>query len=90
MFLVADKGEIIFQQLYGFANIVTKRMLNDTLVFELVAVSKQFTATAILLVKDKGKLQLTDSLRKYFPELSYTYCRSITPHTQRQSYSNSL
>jgi len=69
--LVADKGEIIFQKSYGFANFDNKRMLNDSSVFELASVSKQFTATAILLLKDRGKLQLTDSLRKYFPELPY-------------------
>ncbi len=70
--LVADKGEIIFQKSYGFADFDTKRMLNDSSVFELASVSKQFTATAILLLKDKGKLQLTDSLKQYFPELPYS------------------
>ncbi|MBK9256081.1 MAG: serine hydrolase [Saprospiraceae bacterium] len=69
--LVADKGEIIYQKSYGFADFDTKWMLNDTSVFELASVSKQFTATAILLLKDRGKLQLTDSLRQYFPELPY-------------------
>jgi len=38
----------------------------------LASVSKQFTATGILLLKDKGKLKLTDSLRQYFPELPYS------------------
>lgn len=70
--LVADKGEIIFQKSYGFADFDSKRMLNDSSVFELASVSKQFTATAILLLKDKGKLKLTDSLRQYFPELPYS------------------
>ena len=70
--LVADKGEIIFQKSYGFANFDNQRMLNDSSVFELASVSKQFTATGILLLKDKGKLKLTDSLRQYFPELPYS------------------
>jgi len=69
--LVADNGEIIFQKSYGFADFDTKRMLNDSSVFELASVSKQFTATAILLLKDRDKIQLTDSLRQYFPELPY-------------------
>lgn len=70
--LVADKGEIILQKSYGFADFDTKRMLNDSSVFELASVSKQFTATAILILKDRGKLQLKDSLRQYFPELPYS------------------
>ena len=70
--LVAENGEIIFQKSYGYADFDTKRLLNDSSVFELASVSKQFTATAILLLKDKGKLKLTDSLRQYFPELPYS------------------
>ncbi len=70
--LVAEKGEIIFQKSYGFADFDTQRMLNDSSIFELASVSKQFTATAILLLRDKGKLKLTDTLRQYFPELPYS------------------
>ncbi len=69
--LVAENGKIVFQKSYGYANFDTKLMLNDSAVFELASVSKQFTATAVLLLKDKGKLKLTDSLRQYFPELPY-------------------
>lgn len=69
--LVAENGKIIFQKSYGFADFDTQRMLNDSSVFELASVSKQFTATGILLLKDRGKLKLTDSLRQYFPELPY-------------------
>ena len=70
--LVAEKGETVFQKSYGFADFTTKRLLNDSSVFELASISKQFTATAILLLQDNGKLQLTDSLRHYFPELPYS------------------
>lgn len=70
--LVAEKGKIIFQKSYGFADFDIQRMLNDSSVFELASVSKQFTATGILLLKDRDKLKLTDSLRQYFPELPYS------------------
>lgn len=70
--LVAENGGIIFQKSYGYAHFDTKHMLNDSSVFDLASVSKQFTATAVLLLKDKGKLSLTDSLRQYFPELQYS------------------
>lgn len=69
--LVAENGKIVFQRSYGLVNFDTGRPLNDSSVFELASVSKQFTATGILLLKDKGKLQLTDSLSNYFPELPY-------------------
>lgn len=81
--LVAEKGEIIFQKSYGFADFDKQRMLNDSSVFELASVSKQFTATGILLLADKGKLKLTDSLRQYFPELPYSgiTIRHMLTHT---------
>jgi CubicO group peptidase (beta-lactamase class C family) len=69
--LVAENGVPILQKSYGYADYNTKRLLNDSSVFELASVSKQFTATGILLLVDKGKLKLTDSLRQFFPELPY-------------------
>ncbi len=69
--LVAQNGNIITKGCYGFADFDSKRLLNDSAVFELASASKQFTATGIMLLKDKGKLKLTDSLRQYFPELPY-------------------
>jgi CubicO group peptidase (beta-lactamase class C family) len=81
--LVAEKGKIVFQKSYGYANFEDKRLLNDSSVFELASVSKQFTATGILLLKDRGQLDLTDSLRKYFPELPYSgiTIRHMLTHT---------
>lgn len=81
--LVADKGKIIYQKSFGFADFDSQRMLNDSSVFELASVSKQFTATGILLLIDKGKLSLTDSLRKFFPELPYSNItiRHMLTHT---------
>lgn len=70
--LVADQGKIIYQHSFGLADFDSNKPLNDSSVFELASVSKQFTATAILLLKDRGKLKLTDSLRQYFPELPYS------------------
>ncbi|HEY3406170.1 MAG TPA: serine hydrolase domain-containing protein [Ohtaekwangia sp.] len=75
--LVAEKGEVIYQKCFGLTDFETRQALNDSSLFELASVSKQFTATGILLLKEKGKLQLTDSLRMYFPELPY---HGITIH----------
>ncbi|NOS94574.1 MAG: serine hydrolase, partial [Cyclobacteriaceae bacterium] len=69
--LVAEKGNVIYQKSFGVRNFYTQELLNDTTVFELASVSKQFTAMGILLLEKQGKLKLTDSLRYYFPELPY-------------------
>lgn len=81
--LIADKGNIILQKPYGYADYDTKRMLDNNSVFELASVSKQFTAMAILILKEQNKLSLDDSLRKFFPELPYQNIsiKQILTHT---------
>jgi CubicO group peptidase (beta-lactamase class C family) len=69
--LVAKLGSVIYQKSFGFRNYTNKEFLDNNSVFELASISKQFTAMGILLLKEKGKLKLTDSLRKFFPELPY-------------------
>jgi CubicO group peptidase (beta-lactamase class C family) len=75
--LVAEGGKIIYQKSFGLADFDSNRPLNDSSVFELASVSKQFTAMGILLLEQKGVLSLQDSLRKFFPELPYS---GITIH----------
>jgi CubicO group peptidase (beta-lactamase class C family) len=69
--LVAEKGKVIYQKSFGVRDFYTNTPLNDSSVFELASVSKQFTAMGILLLEKQGKLSVSDSLRKYFPELPY-------------------
>jgi CubicO group peptidase (beta-lactamase class C family) len=69
--LVAKDGHIIFQTAVGYKEPGQQNFLNQHSVFELASVSKQFTAMGILLLEENGKLQLTDTLRKFFPELPY-------------------
>ena len=71
--LVAKKGRIIYQQAFGFRNFDTKISLDNQSVFTMCSVSKQFTATAIMLLKEAHKLTLNDTLRQYFPELPYQH-----------------
>src|SRR5439155_4968326 len=69
--LVAERGQVIYQKSFGYADYDTKRKLNDNSVFELASVSKQFTAMCIMILKEKGKLDYSDDVRKYISELPY-------------------
>lgn len=69
-FLIAEKGKIIYSKSFGYSNEVTKENLNENSVFELASVSKQFTAMAIMKLKEAGKLKLDDDITKFIPELS--------------------
>jgi len=81
--LVAEKGKPIYQQALGYADYNTKRMLNDSSVFELASVSKQFTAMGIMILKEKGSLSYEDNIKKYFPQLPYDNItiRNLLTHT---------
>ena len=69
-FLIAEKGKVIYSKSFGYANEVTKEKLNENSVFELASCSKQFTAMAIMILKEKGKLNLDDDIKKFIPALS--------------------
>lgn len=70
--LIAKSGNIIYQKAFGYSNYNTKEPLDNNSIFELASISKQFTAMGILILEEKGKLKLSDSLRNFFPELPYS------------------
>ena len=69
--LVARDGKIVYQKSFGPSNFYTNEMLNDSSMFELASVSKAFTAMAIMMLKEQGKLSYVDDVTKYIPELPY-------------------
>lgn len=76
--LVAKQGLPIYKGAYGYANRSKRIPLDLDYAFQLGSVSKQFTAIAILILEERGKLCLMDSVQKYFPEFPY---KNITIHS---------
>lgn len=66
---VGIKGKGIWTGVRGLADMSTGSAITANTVFEIASVSKQFTATALLLLVDAGKLTLNDSLSQHLPEL---------------------
>ena len=69
--LVSKNGNIIYQNSFGYSDYSTKMPLNKNSVFDCGSIAKEFTAMGILLLKDKGMISYSDSLRKFFPQLPY-------------------
>lgn len=69
--LVAKNNKIVYQNQVGYADFKNKIPLEKESVFQLASVSKQFTAAAIMLLKDRNKIQLTDTVTTYFPNFPY-------------------
>jgi CubicO group peptidase (beta-lactamase class C family) len=67
--MIQTPGKLLFTKGYGLANLATKEPITPQTMFELASVSKTFTATAILLLQDRGLLSIHDDVRKYLPEL---------------------
>ncbi len=69
--LAAEKGKVIFKKAYGYANFETQTPLTTATPFYLASAAKPFTAMAIMILAERGKLKYDDSIVKYLPELDY-------------------
>ena len=82
---VVRNGRIVKAKGYGLANVELNTRVSPETVFNAGSISKQFTATAILLLAEEGKLGLDDSIAKYFPEappaLKAVTIRHLLTHT---------
>ena len=66
---IIQNGKIVYSQGYGAANLEYGVPNSPATVFHLASVSKQFTAFAIYLLVQDGRLSLDDDVRKYLPKL---------------------
>ncbi len=64
-----EKGQIAWSGAYGMASLEYEVPITRETVFNTGSVSKQFTAFAMVLLAQEGKLSLEDDVRKYLPEL---------------------
>ncbi len=78
VFMVAQNGKIIYQKAFGKANLELDADLQTDNVFELGSMTKQFTAVAVLMLEEQGKLKVSDPIAKYIPD--YPSGEKITIH----------
>jgi CubicO group peptidase (beta-lactamase class C family) len=69
--LVAIEGETLMMNTYGYTDATKNNLLTTDSSFRLASVSKQFTTMAILILKERGLINLTDIISQYLPELDY-------------------
>ena len=69
--IVAKGGNIVFEKYKGFINIDGKDSVNALTSLHIASVSKTFTAMAVLKLQEQGKLNIEDSVTKYFPNFNY-------------------
>jgi D-alanyl-D-alanine carboxypeptidase len=67
---VVRDGKVIYAGAAGNASLKPKRAATASTRYAIGSVSKQFTAAALLLLQEEGKLSLDDKVSKYYPELT--------------------
>jgi len=67
---VAEKGSVVLRAGYGMADLERNVPITGGTIFESGSVAKQFTAAALILLAQQGKISLDDPMRKYLPELA--------------------
>ena len=70
--LVLKDGKPLIRRGYGLANLEQHEQVSPATNYRLASVSKQFTAAAILLLVEDGKLKLDDSIRHWLSSLPAT------------------
>jgi len=69
---VMKGGTILHMKGYGFADLEHRVPATEQTVFKLASLSKQFTAMAVMILMERGSLELDAPLTKYFPEFPAT------------------
>lgn len=69
--LVAEGDEIVFAKAYGYADYENKVENKLTTRFAIASNTKQFTATSIMQLVEQNKIDLNETIDKYFPDYKY-------------------
>lgn len=67
VYLVSKGGKQIYKKAYGLSNLELETPMAINNVFEIGSITKQFTAVAILILVEQGKLKLDDKVSTYIP-----------------------
>jgi D-alanyl-D-alanine carboxypeptidase len=73
---IVENGRIAYLRAYGQARLSPPMDAEPAMQYSIGSISKQFTAAAILLLAEEGKLKLDDPVAKYLPDL--TRAREVT------------
>ena len=81
---VVENGQIVYTHAYGQARLEPAEAATPAMRYSIGSISKQFTAAAILLLEQEGKLSISDPVSKYLPDLtraSEVTIRMLLSHT---------
>jgi len=77
---VVRKGKVLLARGYGLANVELAVFTDANSVFQLLSISKQFIAAAIILLAEKGKISFDESITRYLPDVPPLWERITIRH----------
>jgi D-alanyl-D-alanine carboxypeptidase len=74
---VVKDGKVVLAKAYGSADTSANVTADENTLYQLASVTKQFTATAIMMLAEEGKLSVNDTLGKHLPDVPAAW-RGVT------------
>ena len=81
-FLLVHRGEVVFREAFGFADIESERAFTTNELVPIASVSKPVLASVVMALVDQGKLTLDDPVEKYLPEFKDMKVKGGEPLTR--------
>jgi CubicO group peptidase (beta-lactamase class C family) len=73
---IVEHDRVVYAHAFGLANVSPAKPATAERAYPIGSISKQFTANAILLLQQRGKLSINDPVAKYFP--NFTRANEVT------------
>ncbi len=82
---IIRNGRVDILKSYGLANVEHKVPVKPETVFQSGSIGKQFTAAAVMILVEEGKLSLDDKITKFFPDVPATWSNITVRHLLTQT-----
>lgn len=81
--LIAENGHVVYEKSFGYADFSNKKNNTAQSSFPIASITKTITSTAILQLKQQGKLKIEDRVSKYLSDFPYpeVTIRQLLSHT---------
>ena len=71
--LISKNDKIIYHEAFGFSDIDNQILMKTNSIFRIASQTKFITATAIMMLQERGELVITENVSKYIPEFKETF-----------------
>ena len=71
--LISKNDKIIYHEAFGFSDIDNQIPMKTNSIFRIASQTKFITATAIMMLQERGELVITENVSKYIPEFKQTF-----------------